>query len=793
MFLYSHISSNLLFIETEYQPKSIRVIDADGCEVNCPVLAVKESEGKYQSTLDASALTPWSVNEPVLYTLETETESVRFGHTQLRTVQNKAVLLNEKPIYLRGYIRGIIAHDHPNMTGGSDYEAALKNISQAKKYGFNFVRFHSTIPSEDFVRAADELGLLIHMEIGFSYEVQPDGSRQVSANNALWTETILRYRNHPSVAVFCIGNEMHNSGHFPVVKEIYKEGRRLAPSKLIMDNTGWGEYDRSSADIFSQHIAYYFPYKHHADMFKTDAPWMLNGSVSDEPLDLQTEESGVKTTIHREATPLRPMLSHEAIHYIDVIDYDALAKKYDDFAAKVGPEYLEKHGIKKPRFMTELPELIRRKGLTDYMPDYIKGSRLSRLSAMKVFLERLRLSQLCGYEMLQFSDCLKYENKNGIVDCFDDDKGIDAAWMRKMNSDLVVVADLNDEVFYEDDPIVADIYASDFLPESEITGDLRVTLDGVCVYEGHQFILAGGLQKLVHLEMQAPATGAAHCSVLKAEFTFDGGAVENEWNLWFYPHVRPAKRPELHLANEALKAYLKEGTVSSDTYVTDTFDESVFKALEEKKTVVLFYEYGAERNTWQMPGALERYKPCIWDRGSNLGGVVANEALQKTMSVGRYFDLNMQPVLELGTKVNLDHFPCPVEEHLRGIDKPARDRLQGLVRHNKSFIDDDTLRRFSHLFSLKVGEGLLIVCTLNVNKPENPVASGLLTTLIDHPEAFATDCAIDEAALRAWLDETNAAGFRREDIMNHFWELDNKPVEDTLFWEEYGIDLADLK
>ena len=34
---------------------------------------------------------------------------------------------------------------------------------------------------------------------------------------------------------------------------------------------------------------------------------------------------------------------------------------------------------------------------------------------------------------------------------------------------------------------------------------------------------------------------------------------------------------------------------------------------------------------------------------------------------------------------------------------------------------------------------------------------------------------------------------RREDIMNHFWELDNKPVEDSLFWEEYGINLADLR
>ena len=32
-----------------------------------------------------------------------------------------------------------------------------------------------------------------------------------------------------------------------------------------------------------------------------------------------------------------------------------------------------------------------------------------------------------------------------------------------------------------------------------------------------------------------------------------------------------------------------------------------------------------------------------------------------------------------------------------------------------------------------------------------------------------------------------------EDVMNHFWDIDNKPVEDTLFWEATGIDLNNLK
>ena len=32
-----------------------------------------------------------------------------------------------------------------------------------------------------------------------------------------------------------------------------------------------------------------------------------------------------------------------------------------------------------------------------------------------------------------------------------------------------------------------------------------------------------------------------------------------------------------------------------------------------------------------------------------------------------------------------------------------------------------------------------------------------------------------------------------EDVMNHFWELDDKPVEDTLFWEACNVDLRKIK
>ena len=55
-----------------------------------------------------------------------------------------------------------------------------------------------------------------------------------------------------------------------------------------------------------------------------------------------------------------------------------------------------------------------------------------------------------------------------------------------------------------------------------------------------------------------------------------------------------------------------------------------------------------------------------------------------------------------------------------------------------------------------------------------------------------TDCAVDPETLKNYLQKVTAAGVRKEDVMNHFWEIDNKPVEDTLFWEQVGIDLSKL-
>ena len=805
IYIQSRLDAGILLADSSAELRSPRILDRQGKPVTAPMFRKQELEnGGFRYWFDASALVRWTPDTPVLYQLDAGEEKIRFGYMELRADGNRAVLLNGNPVYLRGYIRGIVAHEHPNMTGGTLRDAALKNIRQAKKYGFNLVRFHSTVPTEEFVEAADEEGMLIHMEIGFAYEMDDKAEKKnISMNNRKWEETILRFRNHPSAAIFCIGNEMHKSGHYPEVRALYEQGRSLAPGKLIMDNSGWGEFDRQTADVYSQHIAYFFPYKHHGQMFSSDAPWRINGSAYDEPLDSTAEKSGIRAEIHRTIVPARPTLAHEALHYIDIPDYEALNRKFDEFCRKAGPEYLQANGIQKPRYLTELPKLLERKGLTHKMPDYIAASQQFKMAAIKVYLEKCRLSALCGFEMLQFADCLKYENKNGIVDFFDDDKFIPPDWMMQFNGNAAVLAEFENDVYFYGDEIRGSVWISDFLPAPAVVGgELTIQVknaDGSAetVYHGRNVTLCGGLQKIADLSLSFTQEKAARKTTVSAEFKAGELTLRNSWDLWLYPHPELDRLPALRLRNagleQALKAFPGGKVPDPETILTDVLDDRVFADLEAGKTVYLLYHRDAPGHQYYLPGALERFKPCIWDRGSNLGGIIYSETVRKLTASDRYFDLNWYTLLEGGYKVCLDDFPAPVEELVCGVDKPVRDRMKGLVYGIKDFIAEDTLRNFSHFFSVKVGRGTLAVCTLVLNDPGNPAVGSFLAGWLNHPELVRTEKSLEAARLKTYLAAETAHGIRKEDTMNHFWEIDSKLVEDTLFWEEAKLDLRKIR
>ena len=797
-FIHSSPENALLFCECENPVKEFSFFDREKNPVQPSPLSVRSLEnGTFQYIFSSANLKEWSPETPELYYLSADSGAlIPFGIVSLKTVGNKMVLVNGEEYFFRGYIRGIVAHDHPNMSGKSKYESYLYHISQAKKYGFNLVRFHSTIPDEDFVRAADELGLFIHMEIGFSYHYDENGKKGgLLVDNENWRNTIRKFRNHPSVAIFCIGNEMHSSGHVPEVMQLYREGKRLAPSKLIMDNSGWGEFDRTSADIFSQHIAYYYPYMHHRDMFITDKCWHLNGSAFDTPLKVSNKDAETE----RNATPVKPVLAHEAIHYIEIPDYEKLNRKFDEFAEKAGKDYLLKNDISKPRYLTELPELIRKKGLEPKMKDYRLASQKFKMTGMKTYLERLRNSQLCGFEMLQFADCLKYENKNGIVDFFDDDKFIPHEWMLQFNGEDSLLCDLPEECFYGNTELKVPILFSRFSKPEVLRGTLHIFIKQDQnirdLYSGENISAVKGLQKLADVTFRLPEVKNPEKWELCAEFISENYRVANSWELRVYPKPSVLKKFQQRFVNSDMEQFLKEYTAasakSSDVTVTDTLDQNLFNDLENGKTVVLFYHRDKiNQEGFYLPGSLDRCKPCIWDRGSHLGAIAYADFVQKSLACERYCGNEIFHLCNGGYKLNLDHFPCQVTELFSCVDKPVRDRMKGLVHKIKEFQVDDTLRNFCYLGALNVGNGTLIFSTVSTEKYQSPECANYFAGLLNHVEYIQPETGTD---LKTFFRYVTESPVNKEDVMNHFWEIDNKPVEDTLFWEATGIDLSKIK
>jgi beta-galactosidase/beta-glucuronidase len=177
---------------------------------------------------------PWNIHNSYLYTFVLKLDingkqvvkKFKFGMRKFHISEHDVFLNNEK-IFIRGVIRGRPAHDHPNLEKLPLYDYYAKYMRMMKIYGFNFIRFHSQIPPRECLLAADDLGILIHVEMRIYYgKYQKERSTMKGGNKLLdrqeWKKMILQLRNYTSLMVYCMGNEINNPGQNPICEEFYQ-------------------------------------------------------------------------------------------------------------------------------------------------------------------------------------------------------------------------------------------------------------------------------------------------------------------------------------------------------------------------------------------------------------------------------------------------------------------------------------------------------------------------------------------------------------------------------------------
>ena len=747
---------------------------------------------------------PWSAETPYLYTLfvnisykngTVEEICDRFGFRYFST-DEKNIYLNGYPFYMRAYIRGAAAHEHQNNCNLTEYEFYKKNFTVAREYGYNTVRFHSVIPTDECFRAADDCGMLVHIEMraeNMDYDNLTEmlyGKNDFVSNEEL-INIIHTLYNHPSFMVYCVGNEIRQPGKKPRIREIRDFIKRHDPTRLFVDTCAHGEFDRDTVDFDVQHMGYYFPYGRNADMFSDTDNLLGFGTVRDRAMVVNEPDGG---KIRRGIAFSRPLIAHEVCHYTSWRDFYALKEKF------------ERYGRPTPWWVDEEIKLLEAKGYKDNFPQTLQITKDFQFRAWKNALEGIRASHLLsGFHMLQFADTDKYENSNGVVDCFDDPHGISPEQFRKFNADTVVLARLPKQIYSFGETLKVPVLLSQYAIAPPAAADFTYKLvsSGNTVREGKLTdvdTFNSGLYEICSLEFKLPTFDKAEKLVLECSLDFvDGTTVSNSWELWVFPPVEATV--ELDAASDMQSDYLSKTVKfnpSSSLTVTDKLDDSVFERLEKGEDVILIYRTAWTRHLLNksMPApkysfvhTWERYKGVIWDRGTINGGRDERDILNSNGFVtDGQINFQYYPLIEDSDKINLDDFPVKAFALVSGLDKCNRDRFDATKFKFPDLRPERTMRNFSYAFELKVGKGRLLVTGFNFTGVANgePASVAMLKALVSycHTAEFGRGEQISADELKAYLSATAQKGPQKEGMMTQYWQLDAEPVESMEYWTE---------
>lgn len=166
----------------------------------------------------------WSCETPALYKAVAElTDSegnaydkaeTNFGIRKIEFSPEYGFKLNGEKVLLKG----IANHHTLGALGAAAYPAAMeKRIKLLKDYGFNHIRTSHNPYSESFLDLCDRYGILVLDELYDKWLTQYAGGRKSWEDQWQYTipEWIKRDRNHPSVIIWSLGNELQIQPEIP--------------------------------------------------------------------------------------------------------------------------------------------------------------------------------------------------------------------------------------------------------------------------------------------------------------------------------------------------------------------------------------------------------------------------------------------------------------------------------------------------------------------------------------------------------------------------------------------------
>jgi len=195
----------------------------------------------------------WNTEDPYLYELnvslykDKEVVDQYSLATGIRTIEvsNNKILLNGKPIYLKGFGKH---EDFPILGKGTSDPVIVKDYALLKWVGANSYRTSHYPYDEAYMNMADKLGILIIDEIPAVGLFFDNNLAQLKEREAMCkqqiTELINRDKNHPSVIMWSVANEpglrssyLKKDTHDTVSNQFFtsllQTAKKLDPTRLV--------------------------------------------------------------------------------------------------------------------------------------------------------------------------------------------------------------------------------------------------------------------------------------------------------------------------------------------------------------------------------------------------------------------------------------------------------------------------------------------------------------------------------------------------------------------------------
>lgn len=165
----------------------------------------------------------WGVDHPHLYDFRARLRdeesddahdvNTSFGIRTIRIDPRHGLRINDEPIKLRG---ACIHHDNGPLGAATIRRAEERRIELLKAAGFNAIRSSHCPASPAMLDACDRLGILVFDET-FDAWTEMNKPYDYTLDFPEWWERdvdamVKKDFNHPSVILYCIGNEIHEYG-----------------------------------------------------------------------------------------------------------------------------------------------------------------------------------------------------------------------------------------------------------------------------------------------------------------------------------------------------------------------------------------------------------------------------------------------------------------------------------------------------------------------------------------------------------------------------------------------------